>query len=875
MAVTLDGTFRIIDRASRPMRNMEKQAQATDRAVNKLGVSLDKLGSPRTIQSIERADRSMQNLSRTTDSVNQASARLNTTNQNTTRSMDANTRSTKRATGANNSLLASVSRLVLAFISLKTIMFALKLAAIVPLIGMAARAVGALGAGLVSLIPQIVELGGVAGALPATFIGMGLAMATVKLATKDLGKALGGNKEALKGLTPEARRFVDTLKSLKPLLTEARRSAQRGLFPGLERGLGAITKLAPMANRLLEMMGRRLGALASRAAGRFTTAGFMRDLFRLGQQGGRIITRMGEGLLDIADALRHVAVAAIPFTDWLTKTIGGWAEYLRRTMMVKRETGDLARFFTRVRQSLERWGHIVRDLAIGIRNIVHESRRLGRSLGDSFEEGAAKFRKWTEAFENRAKMRQFFADTKATLDALGRLAGAVLKAIGRLAGPQGGTAGFIDKLTEAVPYIERFISNLTDTLAGPLTDLFTQVGRLVENLIGRNGTGGPLVTMIRMFERMFEIVNNLVERFPALTDVIAKALSVLLVVRYLTKLKLLRLEWLRVGAAAGTAGAAQAAAAGATAGAAAIGATTFGAGGGKPADPNAPKGPGRASRFGKAAIFGLGRVAIPLMAAMGLIEAGANTQYSGSLSHRINQGVGGFLSGATGGIVPNAPVVQSPVRAPWEASSLDDFQKRMVEMYQQGIASTTAAQMASARLGTQAAGATVFSTSAQGQKSLGALGGQIAGYQSILNAENPNEPGRYTITGEERKTLKEYVDLLNTELIDRAKVVAIMKEEEGQRKLERDAMVDRNRRRRKAEARARGQKLLGEFGAGYDAILDLAGQTPNKGGSGGRLVANRQLLAQLNQALPGMTEQETMGLGPGCPRGSSRRRSRF
>jgi hypothetical protein len=72
--------------------------------------------------------------------------------------------------------------------------------ALIPAVGLAAQGIAALGVGVASLLPNLSSfLALVADRSAPGSLGMGVAMATVKLATNDLSKALSGNKEALKG----------------------------------------------------------------------------------------------------------------------------------------------------------------------------------------------------------------------------------------------------------------------------------------------------------------------------------------------------------------------------------------------------------------------------------------------------------------------------------------------------------------------------------------------------------------------------------------------------------------------------------------------------------------------------------------------------
>jgi hypothetical protein len=470
VAATVEGAFVLLDKASGPMARMERQAKKTDLAIKQLGNRLDKIGAPQQLQRMDRADRALANLNRTGGRSSNV--------------IDRNARSMDRASRSASTLTERLVKTGQVLTSLGKIATAGKLLLMASAIGVAVQAVTVLTAGVVALVPRLVDLGGAAAALPATFVGVGLAVGAVKLAFSGLDKALGGNKEAIKALTPEARQFLDTLKSFQPVVKDLRRSAQQGLFPGLDEALGNLRRGVPLARRLLGRAGAAAGTAATRASEALTKPQMLRDLNRIGNQGIRVFDRMARGGISLANALVDVAVAAEPFTDWLTKAL------LRMTRMIEaeahagRESGRLARFFNRTRDALEQFAHIASNLWGVLRNVGHASRSLGDDLWKSIERTTDRWERWTGSLRGQSELAVWFAQARAPLHEMAGLVGDLGEAIFRF--DTGGLTGTIRELRGAVPAIQRFFESMAE--AGPgLARMLGSAADLVANLGGGLG----------------------------------------------------------------------------------------------------------------------------------------------------------------------------------------------------------------------------------------------------------------------------------------------------------------------------------------------------------------------------------------------------
>lgn len=822
VSATVEGVFIIRDRASETLKRIERNADKADKAVAKLGRSLDMVGERRQVEQINKTDQAMGRLGRSSDTASRALDRQN-------RTLDGHNRKLRQTEGT---LERFGRKVLLIFGGLGKVFGLMKLPAIVAGFGALVPIVAALGAGVTALLPKIVQLGGVLGALPAAFVGMGLAMGTVKLAFKDMKEAMGGNADALARLTPQARRFTETLKAWKPLIEGFRKSAQGGLFGGLDASLERLRVAAPMINRLLSMMGNRLGNLARQASSQITGKGFLADFETIGNQGGRIVTRMGQGLLNLVDALRHVAVAARPFTDWLSRTVLGWTKFAAESAKAGRESGRLGEFFKKTRSSMEQFGRIAANLWGVLRGIGRAATPLGDTLYDSAEKATRGWKAFFQSVGGQVAARRFFDSTRDTLREVFGLAGDVSKALGRMSTGQSSAAGMVSGLRELVPSLERIITALTAAFGPSMIAALNAFARTLE-LLGGNAIG-PLNLMLRLATGLLTIVNGLVSRVPILGTVIVAAFAVGPILRAAAAIRGIAVSWGLVAAAAGEAAVAQGAASMVgggvpVAGGRGIFGRLFGRGakGGGIAEGVAgssrmtPKIVGAATAgsrlggLGRGAMLagrGLGKFALPVAAIMAGMDAyGAHR--SGSVGNQIAQSASAAVSGATLGIVPR-----------YAGLSASEKRAMATENY---FSSPGAVQVATRRVGTQStmSGAGRFGQMRQVARSVPVMAqsfgqqfsGLTGGAADTSGAQKTVLSGLYGL----QASAQERVAKGGSSPAAQAALQGLQQEITLRREILATTLAQE-----KAQDKEKANKALGSMGAGFDAI---SGGTGDKG----------------------------------------------
>jgi hypothetical protein len=544
VAVTVEGIFRIIDRASGPMARMERQAKQTDRAIARLGMTTDNVGTDkqqRSIHDTEKAIRDFGNESQRTE---------------------------RKLRGHNNEIARGETRLrrfKIALIelgasirSLGAVMGLLKFPAMGVAVGVAAQAIGALAGGVIALIPKLTDLGGVMAALPIGLGAIAGAMVTVKLATADLSKAYGGNQKALARLTPEARAFLGHLKQMAPVIKELRQSAQSGLFGGLDTALLRVQRALPVANQLLREFSRTLGGLVANAAQRFTTPGFLRDILGIGQASNRALNRGGRAVTDILDAMRHLTVAAIPFTDWLTKLVAQAAKWIDHWAIFERDSGRFGQWLHRTQAALRQFGRIVENLMSFVRAIGRAARPLGDLLWRDVEKGTKAWANYANSTKGQIRLTQQLTAMYPAIHQIVTLVDNLARAIFRM-GSRPELPGIVDSLDKMVPKLEALFNALVSNFGPTLADTLSQIADTLSYLVGATG---PLNVFLTLLDRLLRAINWLFQKVPGLGHVFATALSVIGIGLMIRRVQALAASWFGVSGAANEAAAAEARAAG-------------------------------------------------------------------------------------------------------------------------------------------------------------------------------------------------------------------------------------------------------------------------------------------------------------------------
>lgn len=338
-------------------------------------------------------------------------------------------------------------------------------------------------------------------------------------------------EESFASLSPEAQKFSRFLFSLKPQLQGIQEVSAKGFLPGAEKGITSALRNLPVVNRVVGATSKVLGNLSERAGDLFGSKGFGRDFERIGKGNARTLGLLGRGGEHLTKALTKVLVVAQPFLRWTGKYLNHLSAWVERTVEVNRKNGDMARFFGRTRQVVERLTSIIGSLGGFLHVVGEEAAPLGRQILEAFDEGAEGLERWSESTKGRNSIAQYFEDARGPLWEAGRLVRDIVKAFFELGDGEGMES--IQHLlrqvrVELLPVFTEMTKESTASFGPHLIEFLTAALGLFGRLAG---SSGPLTLYLDSLTAGAKATNFLLDAVPGLRSLTTNFIALAAVVR--------------------------------------------------------------------------------------------------------------------------------------------------------------------------------------------------------------------------------------------------------------------------------------------------------------------------------------------------------
>jgi phage-related protein len=403
-----------------------------------------------------------------------------------------------------------------------------KPAALIAGLGFIAQAASVAAAGVVGLVAALAPLGGAIAAYPALLAAFAQGMGVAKLGLTGMDKATEQFGKALEKPTPAMNNFKKSLSEFVPQVVHLRNLAQgpilRGLSAGIDEAKGNFSRLNP----IVRQTGNVLGGLAKDAGKLVGSSAFGRDLTTVGNRNTKIIDILGHAALNVADALRHVVVAAGPLTMWLARMAAMWAKAADQAAKNGRETGKMADFFDHTREVISRLLSIAGNLGTAFWNIAKGGKQLGDELLKSLDKTTESFAKWTKSAEGQNKIKAFFDRAKPAIYEVAKLIRDVTKGFVEL-GQQPGLATLIHQFrTQLLPILLRVLNSTTQAFGPHLIAMITAFARAFEPLAG---SSGPLVMYVDILTGLAKAAAWITDNVPGAAHAITFLVGTLAVMK--------------------------------------------------------------------------------------------------------------------------------------------------------------------------------------------------------------------------------------------------------------------------------------------------------------------------------------------------------
>lgn len=404
---------------------------------------------------------------------------------------------------------------------LRNIMGAIKPVALIAGLGLAAQGASGLTAAIVALTGALAPLSGAIVALPAGLSAVAQGMVAWKLATGGLTDAVGGlhqvmDEKKLGALSIEAQGAARALDRMKRPVIGIQRATQRGLFPGMEKGLREVRPVLSDLRDEFGLTGQVMGTILA-SAGRMASSGpFSRDLQDQMRANATWMGLMGGAGLNLAHALMDVLVSARPLVDWMMRLVASWSVGVREWAAMGRESGRLTASFERTRRTLVHVFSIVGALAQTFKALFKASRPLGDSILGDLDKGAESLARWSNSTKGQNTLRAYFAQAKPMVYELGRLIRDVTKAFFDLGNQPGGAALVRQFRTQVLPALVEVTRTVTASFSPALMDGIVALAQLA---VALSGTTGPLTLTVEGLTQIAKGLTWVIQNVPGASGV--------------------------------------------------------------------------------------------------------------------------------------------------------------------------------------------------------------------------------------------------------------------------------------------------------------------------------------------------------------------
>jgi len=339
--------------------------------------------------------------------------------------------------------------------------------------------------------------------------------------------------EAMKKLTPEARAVVRQLIKMKPLIDAIRKTAQRGLMPGVLSFLISAEKLFPSVNAFVGRAAKSFGDFFARVGKALTTKRGL-ELWRLALEStNRVIDTFLDAAFNIGVVLGRIVVAGIPLTEWLVDTVKGWTDSWEAMTSGEAGMRRLQGFFKKTREVAELLGSIIGNLSGTLYNLGRGTAELGIWILESFRDMTQGWQDWTGSLEGQNALKKWAEDSKAPLSALSALLGDLFKGLADIARDVDVTPLIEQIRTQLLPALLEFIKVTSDEgFVDVLVRLMTTLLRILTDL-AESGVLDAVVSGLESFADALDWVLDNVPGADKLIGGILVALAALRVLRFL------------------------------------------------------------------------------------------------------------------------------------------------------------------------------------------------------------------------------------------------------------------------------------------------------------------------------------------------------
>lgn len=352
-----------------------------------------------------------------------------------------------------------------------------------------ATAIAGVAAMGLQIIPIAAALSQMAGATPLIAAGLGgaaLAVGAIAIGANGVLDAIKSSgdaekyAEAIKGLTPAARSFVQAVVGLKPAFADLQKSVSTTLFDGLSTKVEALaTNFFPALKTSLTGVAGGLNTAVKSLLDTIGSSKFGRALDILGSNTGKGISAAAPGLGFFTQGMASLSAGASAFferagnafssagrrfSDWVDRVVGD---------------GSLDRWINNAIMTFKQVGSILGNVFGGLGGIFSAMASSGAGMLDRFSALTARFDDWAHSTGGQDAIKTFFRSVSDVTGALTPVGAALMGLVPTISTAIAGIA------TTFAPFLTQTINNLRpafESLGGLLQDIAPHLGGFLTSI---------------------------------------------------------------------------------------------------------------------------------------------------------------------------------------------------------------------------------------------------------------------------------------------------------------------------------------------------------------------------------------------------------
>jgi len=356
--------------------------------------------------------------------------------------------------------------------------------------------VGAIGGGALGAASALGSLTGFVAAGPGLFAAFTTAIFALKVGVgglgdifKDAAKAqaeqaeeqekmrLGTDKAltatqkyklALGQLSENTQKVIGTLVELQKPLNIIKEDVGEEFFKPLANDTGLFNDALKIMSNLLKPAAGALGDLADKALKMLTSGPWTRDFGIISKNNVTYIENLGDAGLSLINVFRNIAVAAGPFTTWVTKALKEGAQSFSDWSAEARSNGSIQAFLGETQETAESLWQTFKNLGNIINSFFKATVDEGQSYLRTLEDITAHWADVAKAQESaNSPLRRWMTEIRPIFSSLSKLIADLARGIGGLASNQNNITNMVALLdslrTKVLPPILEILQHLNDS----------------------------------------------------------------------------------------------------------------------------------------------------------------------------------------------------------------------------------------------------------------------------------------------------------------------------------------------------------------------------------------------------------------------------